>query len=466
MDSTRTSNLTDLAAQAALVVEPGTGGAGEVASNNPRSLMEAILAQKMARASAKFMRSTSTTSIDSTCSAKSNSTDTQGLSQQCKCDDCLLGITDILAEVALLNLKIQRTTCTSPKNGSEDRITGEDCGDNCCTNYPQNGGDDTDCNVLIRKPSGWRKVRNMVQWTPFIQTFKNRKYQWVQLAGHSGNFKAGRSQGTVLKKLCPQEENCYTQFSSDSLKEYVPEFQGTLVLDNDEKFIQLQDCLSSFVKPSIMDCKIGVRTYLEEELAKAKEKPKLRKDMFEKMTAVDPLAPTEEEKRLKGVTKPRYMVWRETISSTATLGFRIEGVKKCDGTSSKEFKTTKTRDQVMDTLSDFISSSSITANQYLERLKAIRKALNTSLFFKTHELIGSSLLFVHDSEKACIWLIDFGKTVPLPSGLNIDHKSPWVVGNHEDGYLIGIDNLISIYTSLVAKLESSSSPIPIDDEPK
>ena len=55
------------------------------------------------------------------------------------------------------------------------------------------------------------------------------------------------------------------------------------------------------------------------------------------------------------------MVWRETISSTATLGFRIEGVKKCDGTSSKEFKTTKTRDQVMDTLSDFISSSSITA---------------------------------------------------------------------------------------------------------
>ena len=49
------------------------------------------------------------------------------------------------------------------------------------------------------------------------------------------------------------------------------------------EFIQLQDCLSNFVKPSIMDCKIGVRTYLEEELAKAKEKPKLRKDMYEKV---------------------------------------------------------------------------------------------------------------------------------------------------------------------------------------
>ena len=39
-----------------------------------------------------------------------------------------------------------------------------------------------------------------------------------------------------------------------------------------------------------MDCKIGIRTYLEEELAKAREKPKLRKDMYEKMVAVDPNA--------------------------------------------------------------------------------------------------------------------------------------------------------------------------------
>ena len=44
-----------------------------------------------------------------------------------------------------------------------------------------------------------------------------------------------------------------------------------------------------------MDCKIGIRTYLEEELAKAREKPKLRKDMYEKMVAIDPNAPTEEE---------------------------------------------------------------------------------------------------------------------------------------------------------------------------
>ena len=65
----------------------------------------------------------------------------------------------------------------------------------------------------------------MVQWAPFIQRFKDRKYQWVQLAGHSGNFKAGKAQGTVLKKLCAQEECCYKQFQGDAIQAYVPDYR-------------------------------------------------------------------------------------------------------------------------------------------------------------------------------------------------------------------------------------------------
>ena len=46
---------------------------------------------------------------------------------------------------------------------------------------------------------------------------------------------------------------------------------------SDESYLQLQDLLSDFNAPCVMDIKMGVRTYLEDELAKAREKPKLRK---------------------------------------------------------------------------------------------------------------------------------------------------------------------------------------------
>lgn len=51
-------------------------------------------------------------------------------------------------------------------------------------------------------------------------------------------------------------------------------------IQNHTAYLQLQDLLSDFNQPCVMDCKIGVRTYLEEELSKAKEKPKLRKVSF------------------------------------------------------------------------------------------------------------------------------------------------------------------------------------------
>ncbi|XP_037630582.1 inositol-trisphosphate 3-kinase Cb [Sebastes umbrosus] len=293
----------------------------------------------------------------------------------------------------------------------------------------------------------WQKLKTMVHWSPFVVSFKKR-YPWVQLAGHAGNFQAGEY-GRLLKRFCECEQQCLQKLMTDTLRPYVPGYYGVVQRD-EQDYNLMDDLLADFDSPSIMDCKMGSRTYLEEELIKARERPRLRKDMYEKMVAVDPGAPTEQEKLQQGVIKPRYMQWRETLSSTATLGFRIEGIKKADGTCNTNFKKTKHREQVMQALEDFVAGNTQILKLYLQRLEELRSVLEQSQFFRTHEVVGSSLLFVHDaSGKARVWMIDFGKTVPLPEPRTLDHRTPWVEGNREDGYLWGLDNLIDILSSML-----------------
>ncbi|CAF97422.1 unnamed protein product, partial [Tetraodon nigroviridis] len=293
----------------------------------------------------------------------------------------------------------------------------------------------------------WQKLKTMVHFSPFVVSFKKR-YPWVQLAGHAGNFQAGEY-GRLLKRYCESEQQCLQKLMKDTLRPYVPGYYG-VVQREQQDYNLMDDLLAEFDSPSIMDCKMGSRTYLEEELKKARERPRLRKDMYDKMVAVDPGAPTEEERAQQGILKPRYMQWRETLSSTATLGFRIEGIKKADGTCNTNFKKTKQREQVMQALEDFVGGNTQILKLYLQRLQEIRSVLEQSQFFQTHEVVGSSLLFVHDaSGKARVWMIDFGKTVPLPEPQTLDHRTAWVEGNREDGYLWGLDNLVDILSSML-----------------
>ncbi|XP_010880916.2 inositol-trisphosphate 3-kinase B [Esox lucius] len=309
-------------------------------------------------------------------------------------------------------------------------------------------------NTQQKAHKSWKKIKNMVHWSPFVMSFK-KKYPWIQLAGHAGSFKAGAN-GRILKKHCDCEQRCLDRLMKDVLRPYVPAYHGDVEKDG-EKYNQMDDLLSEFDLPCVMDCKMGVRTYLEEELTKARKKPSLRKDMYQKMVEVEPLAPTPEEQEKQAVTKPRYMQWRETISSTATLGFRIEGIKKEDGTVNRDFKKTRTREQVTEAFTDFVKGNQNILNCYVDRLKEIRDTLEISTFFKTHEVIGSSLLFVHDKrEQAKVWMIDFGKTTPLPEGQVLSHRATWEEGNREDGYLYGLDHLIDILTHMVVTPEPDS----------
>ena len=44
-----------------------------------------------------------------------------------------------------------------------------------------------------------------------------------------------------------------------------------------------------------------------------------------------------------------------------------------------------------------------------------------------------------------IRMIDFAKVVPLEAGRKLTHRSTWVKGNREDGFLVGLDALIQLW---------------------
>ncbi|CAF1130632.1 unnamed protein product [Adineta steineri] len=308
--------------------------------------------------------------------------------------------------------------------------------------------------VRISTPR-WKAFSKVVTSVLTFTRTKKGRYEWIQLVGHPGTFKEGFHDGYVLKELCKHERYCCEVLQNDILKTFVPKYNGTVTDDEGKSYIEMEDLLATFHEPCIMDCKIGVRTYLEEDLAKSESDPVPRADLYEKMIAIDPTAPTEKENEEKKILKPRYMIWRETLSSSQELGFRIEGIKKSRGLMSKDFQRIKDRNDVRQQLTDFIANSLPRATRYQKRLIDLRSTCLRSKFFQTHELIGSSLLFVHDNTRASLWMIDFGKTRKLPNDFQITHSKPWIRGTHEDGYLIGLDNLIMILQDIIDELKSS-----------
>ncbi|XP_015785817.1 inositol-trisphosphate 3-kinase homolog isoform X2 [Tetranychus urticae] len=271
---------------------------------------------------------------------------------------------------------------------------------------------------------------------------KTRKTNWIQLSGHENTFAFG-SPGILYKK-CKSDGNEALAYKSlmeeATMKPFVPNFYGCLTV-NGSCCIAIDNLLYHFDNPYIMDIKMGSRTFLEDEVSNGEP----RADLYEKMIKLDPSALSEAEKQVKAITKLKYMQLREQLSSSSTLGFRIEAFKtNLHRTKAKDLSFVKTREQVKEVLRQFLPADRDQFNKILDRLNLIQSSFKCSSFFQSHEVVGSSLLMVYDSCKVGIWMIDFAKTVPLPEGITIDHVSPWVQGNHEDGYLFGLENLINV----------------------
>lgn len=272
---------------------------------------------------------------------------------------------------------------------------------------------------------------------------KNRLKSWFQLSGHPDGF-APAGPGTVWKRRTGGTENTerivYETLSKDgALRDCIPRYYREVEYKGDT-FIELQDLLFGFNDPHVMDIKMGTRTFLESEVSKTTARP----DLYQKMIAVDPDAPTQSEHEQRAVTKLRYMQFREQQSSTCSHGFRIEAMKLPSMPPITDLKKVKSHSEVLDTIRQFFGRNEDIRGKILARLGNLRSKIEESKYFETHEVIGSSIFMIYDNDKKVgVWLIDFAKTREVPDGRKLTHRRPWEEGNHEEGFLFGLDNLIS-----------------------
>ena len=89
----------------------------------------------------------------------------------------------------------------------------------------------------------------------------------------------------------------------------------------------------------------------------------------------------------------------------------------------------------------------------LQNVRPRVQVLQRNEAFACHSFIRTSLLFVYSSatNTTKVAMIDFPRcTERLPAP--ITHREPWAAGNHEDGYLVGVDNLISLFEEVKDKV--------------
>ncbi|XP_063699223.1 inositol-trisphosphate 3-kinase homolog isoform X2 [Culicoides brevitarsis] len=274
----------------------------------------------------------------------------------------------------------------------------------------------------------------------------------LQISGHQDTviFQNSRVHKKI-KDLSDPELVAYQKLTEDSSAYKVaPRFYGIKTCD-DGIFIELENLLSGFNDPYMMDIKMGCRTFVESEVSNTG----LRKDLYEKMKSIEPSTLNTEDHALQAVTKLRYMQFREKMSSSHERGFRIDAVKLRGLSPVRDLKTIRSKEEIEQLISIFMSMRPAAIKEIYRRLKSMRSVMEQSEFFKKFEIIGSSIFIVYDEKKAGVWLIDYAKANQLPEGVTISHRKPWQPGNHEEGLLYGMDQLIGVFKILNERIEKS-----------
>lgn len=314
-------------------------------------------------------------------------------------------------------------------------------------------------------------------------------------AGHASNgFRTLAHESdfptVVLKRLDAGELEAYewlAEHATDPIHGSVPNFCGVIEGDDEDEgavpqwsseaslsaaaantFLVLSNVLQGFSEPCLLDVKLGVRSFLQSEQLSTKPRP----DLFHRMEQQFPQALTDEEIETKSITKFRWMRQWDVTSTTAELGYRIEGGSGQLAREHLHIEALHTREDVHGVFRRFVESARGNCEKHAEggcvssadiasglrnQLLQLRTAFESSEFVARHELIGTSVLLVVDSTGRCgVFWIDFAKVALLPEGVEPGHRSPWAGDNHADGVLIGLDNLIRDWADIAEVADGQS----------
>jgi phosphatidylinositol phospholipase C, delta len=239
-----------------------------------------------------------------------------------------------------------------------------------------------------------------------------------QAGGHEGAFTSS-DDGTVTKKCNKAEWQFYKTLNKHSkLKPFCPKLVKVIGKEKDEEHsVQMGDLTAGYEKPCILDIKMGV-------------------------TSAAPDADKEKKKSMEA---------KDKSTTTVSLGIRIVGMKVYNHEEKKWIKHDKPWGKALtdDTINDGILEFFDTGDKKRDwRQDVVAPFTEQLLLIQKHfrkqtdlQFISSSLLFVYDAvgdAKCVVKMIDFAHVFPLSDG------------EHDEGYLTGLKNLLPVFEGMVA----------------
>ena len=162
-------------------------------------------------------------------------------------------------------------------------------------------------------------------------TFGEAGGQIIRCSGHELHF-SRLSEGMLVKQTEPVEKDAYASLMGS--KALAP-FAARVFRAVDRPshvLLYMEDLTSAYDEPCVMDIKMGTRTFQENVADETKRRPDMTGKILKEHESDPTLAGEVPESNLSqdeldnGVTKFRYMQFREQATTSCKHGWRIEGI--------------------------------------------------------------------------------------------------------------------------------------------